>query len=115
MRGSGQETHAPAVTWLRPGPPLAENARTARFYMDRCAGCGLPVEPGQRVADLADGAGIVHVACVAAALTAAAAALAASVPGADQAPGQAARPGRAARARRRFPHSPAPGAGPAAG
>jgi hypothetical protein len=48
----------------RPEPVLlADRARTARAP-GRCARCPLPVRPGDRVADLADGTGVAHLGCI---------------------------------------------------
>lgn len=54
---------------------VADGVRIAQADVGTCAGCGLTVRPGQRIADLPDGRGIVHVArCAATAATAATAA-----------------------------------------
>jgi hypothetical protein len=62
---AGPETHGAAVPLQVPGPPLAVNARTARFGMDYCPRCARPVDVGDRVADLPAGGGTVHAACAA--------------------------------------------------
>lgn len=51
-----------ASSW-QPGDLVAENARTAR-QLARCALCPRAILPGRdRIADLPDGHGVVHVAC----------------------------------------------------
>jgi hypothetical protein len=69
---TGRAWHASTVTRGLPLLPLvASNARDARPGAGRCAVCRRELQPGQRIADLADGTGAVHIApCSAAAVPA---------------------------------------------
>jgi hypothetical protein len=61
-----REMHWPHAPELSPQPVLlAVAARTAR-HSAACALCGWTIHPGQRVADLADGSGAIHVSCASA-------------------------------------------------
>ena len=44
---------------------IADHARTAGWGSGRCAVCDWPIQPGNRIADLADGSGLIHVRCAA--------------------------------------------------
>jgi hypothetical protein len=60
------------VTGFRFDWLLAEHARNAPYARNgTCAICATPIRCRQRMADLADGSGVAHVACIGTAATAA--------------------------------------------
>jgi len=56
---------SPDPFYASPEPRLlGERARDARHLERRCCLCPRPVTPGQRIADVAGGQGVAHLACI---------------------------------------------------